>query len=279
MFYSIIIVFCLGIDEGEKVTESGREEKMEVDEAVTGSDQPVAAMNTDDSAPTEETFQDNSEHTELLPEDSLHAEEISPDDNAPTEETSRDDSAPAEETLLEDRTSPVETEENSQASEVEDSRPSSPQPVVSADSRLSPQLESEVRIPSPVAGSENKSLHPPGDIEESVASSPCNENELSAEIRDAGELCQEGEQVGEREIRSSPTSETETTDPEGTASISPVNNEVPSLSGDMLADTLIESTDTSVAGNIVPLLQENAEPLLPEDNKGETEEILASAAE
>ncbi|PNF37871.1 hypothetical protein B7P43_G07399 [Cryptotermes secundus] len=312
---------------GEKVAEG--EEKMEVDEAEAGNDQPVALANIDDST-TEEALPDDKEPAEqMVLDDSATAEEISgdigpaeetspgdvapvgeissgdivpaeenlpddmapagehsssdivpadetsPDDNVPEEETSPDENAPIDETSLGDRTSPVETEENCQASEVGDNRPSS-QSSAAADSRLSSQ-EAEARIPSPVEGSEIKCLHPPDDTEESVASPSCNENESSDIVRDSSELCQESEQAGDREIRSS-VSETEAAYTDERAAISPVNNEVPPLSGDKLASTLVESTDTSLAGNIVPLLEEKAGPL-SEQNKGEIENISTSASE
>lgn len=308
--------FFIGKD-GEKVAEG--EEKMEVDEAETGSDQPVAPANIDDStteealpddkepaeqmvlddsAPAEETSGDigHAEETssgdtapvgeassgDIVPAeenspddmapageptsgDIVPADETSPDDNVPEEETSPDENAPIDETSLGDRTSPVEAEENCQASEAGDNRPSS-QSSVAADGRLS-SLEAEVRIPSPVEGSEIKCSQPPDDTEESVVSPSCNENESSEILRDCSELSQESEQADSREIRSS-VSETEAVYTDDRAVISPVNNEVPPLSGDKLADTFVESTDTSLTGNVVPLLEEKAEPL-SEQNKGD----------
>lgn len=281
-------------DEGEKVAEG--EEKMEVDEVETGSDQPVAPANIDDST-TEEALPDDKEPAEqMVLDDSAPAEETSPGDMAPAEETSSGDIVPAEEnspgdmapaeetspdvnapideTALGDRTSPLETEENCEASEAGDNRPSS-QASAAADSRLS-SLEAEARIPSPVAGSEIRRLQPLDDTEESVASLSCNENESSEIIRDSSELCQESEQAGSRE-RSS-VSETEAAYTEDRAAVSPVNNEVPPMSGDKLADTFVESTDASLAGNIVPLLEDKAEPL-SEQNKGEIENMSTSASE
>jgi hypothetical protein len=355
-----LFTFCLGKD-GEKITEA-EEEKMEVDETGTSSDQPVPPTNTDygaptgetlpghseptemlpdmsasteetlqddsepteklhdesvrtedalrddneptemlcdESAPTEDTLQDDSEPTEMLcdesapteetlrddseamedvlPDDSVLTEENSSDDNAPAEETSPDNSAPADETLPDDRTSPVETEteENSQAPDAEDNRSTSHQPSPAADNRLSPHLEAEVRIPSAVAGSESKCLHPQGDAEESVASPLCNENESSTEIKECGELCQGSDQAGDREIRLSPTSKTEAACAEDRPAIFPVTSEVPSLTEEKIA----ESTDASVVENVIPSLQEDAGLLLCEEKKGETEEVSTNAAE
>jgi hypothetical protein len=50
------------------------------------------------------------------------------------------------------------------------------------------------------------------------------------------------------------------------------------LSGDKLADTYVESTDASLAGDVVPLLEEKAEPI-SEQNKGEIENTSTSASE
>ncbi|XP_021920115.1 uncharacterized protein LOC110830032 isoform X2 [Zootermopsis nevadensis] len=295
-------------DEGKKIAEAN-EEKMEVDETETNSDQPVAPTSTDDSepvemlpnvsVPTRDALPDNSEATEMLPDesvpteetlpddseateemlrdDSVLAEETSSDDNAPAEDISPDNHATAEDTLPDDRTSPVEVEENSQASEAEDNRPTSHQPTATADSRLSPPLEAEVRIPSPVTDSESKCSHPPGDIEESVVLPLCIENESSTEIKGSGELCQEGEQAGDTEIRLPSTIETEAVCAENRSPISPVDNEVPSLTEDKVADTPVESTDMSVVENLVPLLQKDGP--LSEERKGEAEEIPTNATE
>lgn len=284
---------------------------MEVDEAETNSDHLVAPTNTadsepvemlhddsarmgerlpddseavemlpDESAPTEETLPDDGEAMEeMLADDCALVEETSSDDNAPAEETSPDNSVPLEETLPDGRTSPTETEENSQASEAEGNRPISHQPNAAADSRLSPPLETEVRISFPVAGSESKCSHHPGVTEESVVSPLCNENESSTEIKDCGEICQEGEQACDREIRLQQTRETEGAYTEDRAPISPVNNEMPTLTGVKVADTPLESTDMSVVENLVPLLQEKAGPLLSEENEGETEKIPTNAAD
>jgi hypothetical protein len=301
-----LYTFFPGKDEGE--------EKMEVDGAENGSEHAVGPANIDDSTteeaipgdkePAEETSPGDAAPAgkttpdgvtpawetsscdiipaeETSPGDLAPAEEIStgdivptdeasPDDNVPEEETSPGENVPTEETSLSVATSPVETEGNCQVSEAGDNRPPS-QSSVAADSRFSPQ-EVEARIPSPVADSEIKLLHPPGDTVESAASLSSIENE-SSKIRDCSELCQESEQAGGREMRSS-VNETEVTYTEDTAAISHINNEVPPLSG----DKLIESTDTSLARNIIPLLEEKAEPF-SEQNKGKTDNISTSASE
>lgn len=235
---------------------------------------PARETSSCDIIPAEETSPgDLAPAEEISTGDIVPTDEASPDDNVPEEETSGEN-VPIEETSLSDATSPVETEGNCQVSEAGDNRPPS-QSSVAADSRFSP-LEAEARIPSPVAGSEIKVLHPPGDTIESAASLSSTENE-SSKIRDCSELCQESEQAGSREMRSS-VNETEVAYTEDRAAISPINNEVPPLAGDKLADTLIESTDTSLARNIIPLLEEKAEPF-SEKNKGKTDNISTSASE
>jgi hypothetical protein len=273
------------------------------EEALPGDKEPAEQMVLDDSAPTEETSPGDAVPAgKTTPDDVAHARESSSRDNVPAEETSpgdlepageisagdivptdeaspddnvpEDETVPVDETSLGDATSPVETEGNCQVSEAGDNRPSS-QSSVAADIRFS-SLEAKASIPSPVSGSEVKCLHPQGDTIESAASLPCVENE-SPKIRDCSELCQKSEQADGREIRSS-VNETEVSYTEDRAAISSINNEVPPLTGDKLADTLIESTDTPLAGNIVPLLEEKAGPF-SEQNKGKTENTSTSASE
>jgi hypothetical protein len=231
--------------------------------------EPTEEMLLDDNAPGEETSPGGNAHAvDALPDDSLPSDDMS-DDNAPAEEISPNDNAPAEEMLPDDRMTPLDAEENCQASEAEDNGQTSFQSSAAVESRLSPHPE-DVEISSPVADGEIRSLQPPVDTEESVASPVCSENEPSDEIKDRSELCQEGEPSGDRQVRSS-TNKTEVAYAEDIAAVSPVNNEVLPLSGEKLPHTPAESTDTLVAGNLVPSLQEKAGPILTEENAGGTE--------
>lgn len=230
---------------------------------------PTEEMLLNDSMPGEETSPGENAHAEdALADDSPPADDMS-DDIAPTEEISPVCNAPTEEMLPDDRMTPVDTEENCQASEAEDSGHTAFQSSATVESRLSPHPE-DVRISSPVTDGEVRSLQPPGDTEESVASPLCSENEQPDEIKDHSELCEEGETSGDREVRSS-TNKTEVAYAENIAAVSPVNNEVLPLSQEKLPHAPAESTDTSVAGNIVPSLQEKTGHILTEENEGETD--------
>lgn len=230
---------------------------------------PTEEMLLNDSIPGEETSPGENAHAEdALADDSPPSEDMS-DDNAPAEEISPDGNAPAEEMLPDDRMTPVDTEENCQASESEDNRHTSFQSNATVEGRLSPHSE-DVGISSPVTDGEIRSLQPPVDTEESVASPLCSENEHSDELKDHSELCEEGEPSGDREVRSS-TNKTEVAYAENVAAVSPANNEVLPLSGEKLSHAPAESTDISVAGNIVPLLQEKAGHILTEENEGGTD--------
>jgi hypothetical protein len=264
---------------------------MEVDQVESHSSQPIAPNNTDgitsagetlpgDSDPTEEMLlDDNAPGDETSPGDTACAEDALRDDSPPSEGMSDDnalaegvspnDNAPAEEMLPDDRMTPVDAEENCLAYEAQDNRQTSFQSSVTVESRLSPHPE-DCGVSSPVTEGEIRSVQPPVDTEESVASPVCNENESSEEMKDHSELCQEGEPSGDREVRS-PTSKTEVAYAEDIAAVAPVNNEVLPLSGEKLPHTPAESTDTLVAGNIVPLLQEKAGLILTEENAGGTE--------
>lgn len=228
---------------------------------------PTEEMLLNESMPGEETSPGENAHAEdALADDSPPAEDMS-DDNAPTEEISPVGNAPAEEMLPDDRMTPVDTEENCQASEAEDNGHTAFQSSAAVESRLSPHPE-DVRISSPVTDGEVRSLQPPVDPEESVASPLCNEQ--SDEIKDHSELCEEGETSHDREVKLS-TNKTDVACAENIAAVSPVNNEVLPLSGEKLPHAPAESTDTSVAGNIVPLLQENTGHVLTEENEGGTD--------
>jgi hypothetical protein len=261
---------------------------MEVDQAGTCSSQSVAPIDSGGTTTTGETLPDDTDPTEMLVDDSAAGEETSPGGNAHAEdallndspvsedlsddnaaaEISPDDNAPAEEMLPDDSMTPVDTEENCQASEAEDNRQTSFQSSSTAESRLSPHPE-DVRISSPVTDGEIRSLQPPVDTEDSVTSPLCNENESFDEIKDHSELCQEGESSGDRDLRS--TNKTEVACAEDATPVSPVNNEMLPLSGEKLPDTPVESTDALVAGNIVPLLQEKAGPIVTAENEEGTE--------
>lgn len=227
---------------------------------------PMEEMLLNDCRPGEETSPGENVHAEdALANDSPPSEDMS-DDNAPAEEISPVCNAPAEEMLPDDRMTPVDTEENCQASEVEDNGQTSFQSSATVESRLSPHPE-DVRISSPVTDGEIRSLQPPVDTEESVPSPLCNENEQSDDIKDQSELCEVGEPSGDREVRSS-INKTEVGYAENIAALSPVNNEVLPLSGEELPHAPAESTDTSVAGNVVPLLQEKAGDITQENEGG-----------
>lgn len=230
---------------------------------------PMEEMLLNDSRPGEETSPGENAHAEdALANDSPPSEDMS-DDNAPAEEISPVGNAPAEEMLPDDRMTPIDTEENCQASEAEDNGHTSFQSSATVESRLSPHPEVG-RISSPMTDGEIRHLQPPVDTEESVASPLCNENEQSDEMKDQSEICEVGEPSGDREVRSS-INKTEVGYAENIAAVSPVNNEVLPLSGEKLPHAPTESTDTSVAGNIVPLLQEKAGNILTEENEGGTD--------
>lgn len=230
---------------------------------------PMEEMLLNDSRPGEETSPGENAHAEdALANDSPPSEDMS-DDNAPAEEISSVGNAPAEEMLPDDRMTPVDTEENCQASEAEDNGHTSFQSSATVESRLSPHPE-DGRISFPMIDGEIRSLQPPVDTEESVASPLCSENEQSDEIKDQSEICEVGEPSGDREVRSS-INKTEVGYAESKAVVSPVNNEVLPLSGEKLPHAPSESTDTSVAGNIVPLLQEKAGNILTEEVEGGTD--------
>lgn len=212
---------------------------------------PMEVMLLNDSRPGEDTSPGENAHAEdALANNSPPSEDMS-DDNAPAEEISPVGNASAEEMLPDDRMTPVDTEENCQASEAEDSGHISFQSSAAVERRLSPHPE-DGRISSPVTDGEIRSLQPPVDTEESVASPLCSENEQADEIKDQSEL---------REVGCA----------ENIAAVSPVNNEVIPLSGEKLPHAPAESTDTSVAGNIVPLLQEKAGNIVTEENEGGTD--------